>query len=116
MSREYLHGGVVSFNYELVMIARMCTASHLSAHAENNEVIPAPGPGPLGKMACSVPAEDEPPPDRVPSTVDEQPRSMEKDFIFVERPSEDFFCPVSLELLLEPQLTSCCGHHLSQEL
>ena len=31
----------------------------------------------------------------------------------MERPSQDFFCPVSLELLLEPQLISCCGHHLS---
>ena len=51
----------------------------------------------------------------VPSTPDNQPRSMERDFIFVERPSQDFFCPVSLELLLEPQLTSCCGHHLSLE-
>ena len=51
----------------------------------------------------------------VPSTPDNQPRSMERDFIFVERPSQDFFCPVSLELLLEPQLTLCCGHHLSLE-
>ena len=32
---------------------------------------------------------------------------------FAEEPSQDFFCPVSLELLLEPQLTSCCGIHLS---
>ena len=39
----------------------------------------------------------------------------QKDFDFVDRPSQDFFCPVSLELLLEPQLTSCCGHHLSIE-
>ena len=39
----------------------------------------------------------------------------QKDFDFVERPSQDFFCPVSFELLLEPQLTSCCGHHLSIE-
>ena len=37
------------------------------------------------------------------------------EYDFVERPSQDFFCPVSLELLLEPQLTSCCGHHLSLE-
>ena len=58
--------------------------------------------------------EDEPV-DLVPSTADNQPRSMERDFDFVERPSQDFFCPVSLELLLEPQLTSCCGHHLSLE-
>ena len=35
------------------------------------------------------------------------------EYDFVERPSQDFFCPVSLELILEPQLTSCCGHHLS---
>ena len=49
------------------------------------------------------------------SMADNQPRSMKRDFDFVERPSQDFFCPVSLELLLEPQLTSCCGHHLSLE-
>ena len=61
-------------------------------------------------------AEGEPlPVAHVPSTPDNQPRFMERDFIFVERPSQDFFCPVSLELLLEPQLTSCCGHHLSLE-
>ena len=41
--------------------------------------------------------------------------SVPVEFDFVERPSQDFFCPVSLELLLEPQLTSCCGHHLSLE-
>ena len=39
----------------------------------------------------------------------------EKEFDFVERPSQDFFCPVSLELLLEPQQMSCCGNHLSLE-
>ena len=50
-----------------------------------------------------------------PSIVEHKlkPAFVEKDFNFVERPSQDFFCPVSLELLLEPQLTSCCGHHLS---
>ena len=41
--------------------------------------------------------------------------SRKTEYDFVERPSQDFFCPVSLELLLEPQLTSCCGHHLSPE-
>ena len=61
-------------------------------------------------------AEGEPPlVAHVPSTPDNQPHSMERDFIFVEQPSQDFFCPVSLELLLEPQLRSCCGHHLSLE-
>ncbi|CAI8056920.1 hypothetical protein GBAR_LOCUS31003 [Geodia barretti] len=45
----------------------------------------------------------------------DQPLFPDKEFDFLERPSQDFFCPVSLELLLEPQLTSCCGHHLSLE-
>ena len=36
-------------------------------------------------------------------------------FRFVEQPSEDFFCPVTLCLLLQPHLTTCCGTHLSQE-
>ena len=44
-----------------------------------------------------------------------QPPFPQEEFDFVERPSPDFFCPVSFELLLEPQLTSCCGNHLSQE-
>ena len=34
---------------------------------------------------------------------------------FVEQPSDDFFCPVTFDLLLQPHLTSCCGKHLSQE-
>ena len=50
-----------------------------------------------------------------PRQLTSQPRSMEGDYDFVGRASEDFFCPVSLELLLEPQLTSCCGHHLSRD-
>ena len=49
------------------------------------------------------------------STAESQPRAVERDYDFVEGPSQDFFCPVTLELLLEPQLTSCCGHHLSRE-
>ena len=37
------------------------------------------------------------------------------DYPFVEEPSEDFFCPVTMGLLLQPHLTSCCGQHISQE-
>ena len=37
------------------------------------------------------------------------------DYHFVEKPSEDFLCPVTLEVLREPFLTVCCGNHLSQE-
>ena len=41
----------------------------------------------------------------------------EKDYQFVEQPSESFFCPVTQKssLLLEPHLTLCCGYHISQE-
>ena len=41
--------------------------------------------------------------------------STEQEYHFVEQPSEDFFCPVTLDLLLQPHLTPCCGKHLSQE-
>ena len=41
--------------------------------------------------------------------------SPEEDYLFVQKPSEDFFCPVTLGLLLQPHLTSCCGKHLSEE-
>ena len=40
------------------------------------------------------------------------PRDEEHDF--VEQPSRDFFCPVTFDVLLEPYLTECCGHHLSE--
>ena len=52
---------------------------------------------------------------------EEVPKAIPKDaytllleeFNFIKRPSEDFFCPVTFELLLEPHLTACCGNHLS---
>ena len=70
----------------------------------------------MASLACCCSARDVSPPiHQAPSTGENQPRSPETDFDFVEQPSQDFFCPVSLELLLEPQLTSCCGHHLSLE-
>ena len=41
--------------------------------------------------------------------------SSEEDYLFVEQPSKDLFCPVMFGLLLQPHLTSCCGNHISQE-
>ena len=41
--------------------------------------------------------------------------SSEEVYLFVEQPSDDFFCPVTFGLLLQPHLTSCCGNHLSQQ-
>ena len=49
---------------------------------------------------------------RTPATHQE---SVEIDYDLVEEPSQDFFCPVSLELLIDPHQTLCCGNHLSQE-
>ena len=39
----------------------------------------------------------------------------EQDYDFVEQPSQDFFCPVTYDLLLQPHLTACCGKHLSEK-
>ena len=39
----------------------------------------------------------------------------EEEYPFVEQPPEDFFCPVTTGLLLQPHLTSCCGQNISQE-
>ena len=41
--------------------------------------------------------------------------AAEDEYDFVEKPSEDVYCPVTFELLREPFLTACCGNHLSQE-
>ena len=44
-----------------------------------------------------------------------QVSSEDEDYPFVEQPSDDFFCPVTMGLLLHPHLTSCCGNHISEE-
>ena len=36
------------------------------------------------------------------------------DFDFVEKPSEEYFCPVTFELLTDPVETSCCGNNISR--
>ena len=33
---------------------------------------------------------------------------------FVEKPSEEYFCPVTFELLTDPVETSCCGNNISR--
>ena len=39
----------------------------------------------------------------------------EEDYAFAEAPPDDYFCPVTMGLLLKPHETSCCGKYLSQE-
>ena len=42
-------------------------------------------------------------------------KDQEREYDFVEQPPEEFFCPVSFAVLLEPYQTQCCANHLSQE-
>ena len=39
----------------------------------------------------------------------------EDEYDFIEKPSRDFYCPVTLEFLREPYQMLCCGNHLSPE-
>ena len=41
--------------------------------------------------------------------------AAEDEYDFVEKPSEDFYCPVTFDLLREPHQMLCCGNHLSPE-
>ncbi len=45
--------------------------------------------------------------------VQNSPSLCESVYRFVTQPDEDFFCPVSFELLLDPVQTECCGKHIS---
>ena len=44
-----------------------------------------------------------------------QPPIALRELDFIEPPPRDYFCPVSFDLLLQPQQTKCCGNHLSLE-
>ena len=47
---------------------------------------------------------------------DKGPLPANYQYDFVEKPSREYFCPVSFKLLLDPQqMTFCCGNHLSRE-
>ena len=52
---------------------------------------------------------------RATSSLKQPKPSSEENYLFVEQPSKDLFCPVTFGLLLQPHLTSCCGNHISQE-
>ena len=40
---------------------------------------------------------------------------MSTNYEFPSKPADDYFCPVSLELLVHANQTGCCGSHLSEE-
>ena len=43
------------------------------------------------------------------------PEPVQKEYDFVEEPPPEYFCPVTYELLSDPQQTRCCGNLLSGE-
>lgn len=49
------------------------------------------------------------------SSEDEDLHTTEDECLFVNKPNHELFCPVTTDLLLQPNLTSCCGKHLSQK-
>ena len=65
------------------------------------------------KACCAVEIEQSP----VPAAKDPPSniQGAEPEFDFVEEPDQDCLCPVSLELLLDPCQTSCCGQHISKQ-
>ena len=69
------------------------------------------------KMAREVCSEEHEPNElsQMQNPVEEDDSATQKEFDFIERPSEDFFCPVTFELLLNPHQTTCCGNHLSEK-
>ena len=40
--------------------------------------------------------------------------AQSEEYPFVEEPSQEFYCPVMYDLLLQPHRTSCCGNNLSK--
>ena len=41
--------------------------------------------------------------------------TAKEEYEFIEQPSQEYFCPVTFELLFHPEQTTCCGHHISNE-
>ncbi len=41
--------------------------------------------------------------------------NQQSDFDLVDQPDQDFYCPISLELITQPHQTTCCGNHISQQ-
>lgn len=70
-------------------------------------------PRKMAREVCSEEYQGETP--QVQSPAEEDDSATQKEFDFIERPSEDFFCPVTFELLLNPHQTTCCGNHLSEK-
>ena len=68
---------------------------------------PTPPPSPVSAHIRSPPREESHP--------ERNKRDkLEDEIEFLERPSKEFECPVCLQVMTKPVLTSCCGHHFCQ--
>ena len=65
--------------------------------------------------SCSADKERPPSPPLAGAGGEGDAATVKEEYDFVEQPSQDYFCPVTFELLLHPEQTTCCGHHISNE-
>ncbi|CAI8041297.1 TNF receptor-associated factor 5 [Geodia barretti] len=61
----------------------------------------------------SPPPQPSPPTPRAGVAPLQDPLPPGYEYDFVTKPPDHFFCAVSMELLLDPQQTECCGHHFA---
>ncbi len=61
---------------------------------------------------CSNSVNQEPAATHPPEQITQQ---AEPDYDLVEQPDKDLYCPVTLEILVEPHQTDCCGQHISEK-
>lgn len=76
----------------------------------SSKLLDISSPGETTEKNLQSPVERRAPSSRRNSTEDV---TFGQDYDFVEPPPRDFFCPVTLELLVDPHQTKCCGNHIS---
>ena len=64
---------------------------------------------------CFVPEEQEESSEQSPPPPAQAVAPHQLDYDFVQPPDQDFYCPVTLDILEEPLQTVCCGQHISQQ-
>ena len=69
----------------------------------------------MSSCATSYSVDEERPPPPVGAGGGGDEATSKEEYDFIEQPSQDYFCPVTFELLLHPDQTTCCGHHISRE-
>ena len=92
---------------------RMCKTSPYKLHPLHSTFVHETHPGKWQNKFAQRNTNQENSPVQNPAEEDDSAIQKESDFL--ERPSEDFFCPVTFELLLNSHQTICCGNYLSEK-